>query len=400
VKLLLTTDTVGGVWQYSTNLARALTPLGVEPILVVLGPPPSSEQQRGAAGLTLIETGLPLDWLAADREEVAAAGEAVARRAAQERADLVHLNSPALAAGASFDMPVLAVSHSCLATWWEAVIGGEISDDFCWRAELHGGGLRAADLVVTPTAAFGETTRRAYGLRSAPVTVHNGRAPLPLPESPRESFAFTAGRLWDKGKNLATLDRAAAALPVPLCAAGPLSGPNGDSIDFASIRALGRLSEQEIGRRLAARPVFVSAALYEPFGLAVLEAAAAGCPLVLSDIPTFRELWDGAATFVDPLDHEGFASAILQSLGDPERGAAAKERSARFTPDAMARSMLDIYRGLISPLPAREVLGVGSGSSGSMPLVPPQAPAAASSRDSRHPPLDPLPCREGRIAAA
>ena len=52
---------------------------------------------------------------------------------------------------------------------------------------------------------------------------------------------------------------------------------------------------------MARTAVFVSPALYEPFGLAVLEAAQAGCALVLSDIPTFRELWDGVALFVAPV---------------------------------------------------------------------------------------------------
>jgi glycosyltransferase involved in cell wall biosynthesis len=39
----------------------------------------------------------------------------------------------------------------------------------------------------------------------------------------------------------------------------------------------------------------VAPSLYEPFGLAVAEAARAARPLVLSDIPTFRELWGDAA---------------------------------------------------------------------------------------------------------
>ena len=353
MKLLLTADAVGGVWQYATDLARALRPLGVEPILAVLGPSPSPEQRQQAADLTIIDTGLPLDWLAADQEEVRAAGQEIAQLAARLQVDLVQLNSPALAAAVRFDVPVIAVAHSCLATWWGTVIGGEISADFRWRAELHGQGLRAADLMVTPTAAFGEMTRRAYNLASAPLTVHNGRSPLPLPDVEGEDFAFTAGRLWDKGKNLATLDRAAAALSVPFYAAGPTSGPDGDSIRLENIRALGSLSEQEIGRRLAARPVFVSAALYEPFGLAILEAAAAGCPLVLSDIPTFRELWDGAATFVESSDDAGFAAAISSILGDEaERaklGAAARDRAGRYTPDLMAERMASIYRRLLAP---------------------------------------------------
>ena len=354
LRLLITADAVGGVWQYATELARALIPLGVEPLLAILGPSPSPEQLRAAAGLRLIDTGLPLDWLARNEREIEVAGRAIARLAAEEQVDIVQLNSPALAAGVDFGKPVVAVSHSCLATWWEAVIGGGISDDFRWRAQLHGRGLHAADAVVTPTAAFAEMTRRAYGLPRAPLIVHNGRSPLALGDPVEERFAFTAGRLWDKGKNLAVLDQAAAALPLPLYAAGPTTGPNGDAIGFHHLRPLGNLSELEIAGRLAARPVFVSAALYEPFGLAVLEAAMAGCPLVLSDIPTFRELWDGAALFVDPRDHQGFAAAITSAEGDERAGAAARERAARFTPDATARSMLDIYRSLAAaPAAAR-----------------------------------------------
>jgi glycosyltransferase involved in cell wall biosynthesis len=357
MKLLLTTDAVGGVWQYSLELGRSLTSHGIEPVLALLGPAPSDEQRRQASGLPLVETGLPLDWLAASPEDVIAAGQAISRLATRERVDLVQLNSPALAAATRFDVPVVAVSHSCIATWWKTVLGGEPDADFDWRAKLHGQGLHAADLVVAPSAAFAGMTRRAYGLPRLPLAVHNGRTPLALPEVAPHDYAFTVGRLWDKGKNVATLDRAAAALPVPLYAAGSTRGPNGDSIAFEHARPLGSVSEAELGRWLAPRPVFVSAALYEPFGLAVLEAAQAGCPLVLSDIPTFRELWDGAATFVDPLDHAGFAAAIerIASEGSAriELGAAARERAACYTPEATARAMLDVYRSLLAGSDAR-----------------------------------------------
>jgi glycosyltransferase involved in cell wall biosynthesis len=91
----------------------------------------------------------------------------------------------------------------------------------------------------------------------------------------------------------------------------------------------------------------VSAASFEPFGLAVLEAAQAGCPLVLSDIPTFRELWDGAALFVAPDSEIDVAQAIESLIADPalraQLGAAAVERAALYTPAAMAEGMLGIY---------------------------------------------------------
>jgi glycosyltransferase involved in cell wall biosynthesis len=239
------------------------------------------------------------------------------------------------------------------------VQGTELPDDFAWRTELNRAGLHAADAVVTPTAAFGEAVRRRYGLAEAPRTVHNGRTPRDVPTSAPHDFVFTAGRLWDEGKNLGTLDAAARTIAVPVRAAGPLKGPNGAEVIFDNIHCLGALEEVELARWLSARPVFVSAALYEPFGLAVLEAASAGCPLILSDIPTFRELWSDVAIFVQPRDEEGFTRAIAGLVGDDfERavlGRAARERAARFTPDAMAAQMASLYRALL-PAVRRPVL--------------------------------------------
>ncbi|HYJ81912.1 MAG TPA: glycosyltransferase family 4 protein, partial [Allosphingosinicella sp.] len=120
---------------------------------------------------------------------------------------------------------------------------------------------------------------------------------------------------------------------------------------FDNIDCLGALDEEELGRWLSARPVFASTALYEPFGLPVLDAASAGCALVLSDIPTFRELWDEVAIFVDPNDEDGFARAIGDLAGDDfERavlGRAARERAALYSPEAMAAQMAALYRSLL-----------------------------------------------------
>jgi glycosyltransferase involved in cell wall biosynthesis len=362
MRVLVTADAVGGVWQYSLDLARGLAGLGVETVLAVLGPSPSESQKADAAGvpgLNLIDTGLALDWLAKDAASLRSAAEAIDRLARTHKADVVQLNTPAFAGLARFEMPVVSVQHSCVATWWEAVQGTPLPEDFAWRTELVAQGLAASDVVVAPTAAFGEMTRRRYGLAEAPRTVHNGRTPLPIVRTAPHDFVFTAGRLWDEGKNLATLDGVAGHIGVPVRAAGPLEGPNGATVIFDNIHCLGSLDEAELGRWLAARPVFVSAALYEPFGLAVLEAAAAGCPLILSDIPTFRELWEDVAMFVPARDEEAFTRAISRLVGDDfERevmGRAAKERAARFTPEAMAAQMASLYRSLL-PAVHRPVL--------------------------------------------
>lgn len=362
LKVLVTADAVGGVWQYSLDLARGLSGLGIDTVLAVMGPSASEEQLASASsvpGIEIIDTGFALDWLAEDALSLRQAASEMARLAGKADAHVIHLNSPALASLADFPAPVVAVQHSCVATWWEAVHGTELPADFAWRTELVAEGLAAADAVVTPTAAFAEATKRRYTLPRAPRAVHNGRTPLTLPDTAPHDFVFTAGRLWDEGKNVVTIDRASGGLGVPAHAAGPVRGPNGVTVMFDNLHCVGNLGEEELARWLAATPVFVSAALYEPFGLAVLEAAAAGCPLILSDIPTFRELWNEVAIFVPARDEQGFTAAINKLVGDDFQrrlmGAAARERAARYTPEAMASQMAAIYRNLL-PAVQRPVL--------------------------------------------
>lgn len=344
-RLLMTADAVGGVWQYATELARGLSPHGWSVDLALLGPGPAP-----TTDLSVIETGLPLDWLAEDPAEVAAGARSLADLA--RGYDAVQVNQPALAI-ADYPCPVVTVAHSCVATWWAAVEHGPLPPSLAWQAALTGRGLAKADVAVAPSAAFAAAVARTYALRRAPLVVHNGRSGA----AGRDTHAcvFTAGRLWDRGKDIATLDRAAARLSLPFEAAGPLTGPHGESVAVSHLTPLGRLGDAQVARRLAARPIFASAARYEPFGLAVLEAALAGCALVLSDIPTFRELWEGAATFVAPGDDAAFAAAIEALASDPAsrsaRGTRAATRAATFTPDRMAAGMAAILDRLA---PARE----------------------------------------------
>ena len=98
--------------------------------------------------------------------------------------------------------------------------------------------------------------------------------------------------------------------------------------------------------------VFTSLSRYEPFGLAVLEAAQAGCALVLSDIPTFRELWDCAAVFVQPDDPVALAGALQSLLRDSNEcarlGALAHSRSAQFGPARMVDATWDIHAAVLA----------------------------------------------------
>jgi glycosyltransferase involved in cell wall biosynthesis len=353
--VLMTADAVGGVWQYALDLADGLRAHDVRTTIAVLGPAPSADQRAmaEAAGADLVTTGLPLDWTASHQGEVKEAGYAVARLATQIRPDLVHLNTPALASDARFDVPVVAACHSCVATWWHSVKNSPLPDDFAWRTNLVRQGYAAANRLLAPTLAFAQATVEAYGLAHPPTVVRNGRRGVQEQAgSQGRAFVFTAGRLWDEGKNFAAIDRVAARLSIPVLAAGPLQGPNGVRIEAHHARPLGRLSDEEVARHLGEQPIFVSTALYEPFGLAVLEAAQAGCALVLSDIPTFRELWGGAALFVDPRDESEAAAAIERLVQDPDAqavlGRAARKRAEAYSVEAMTEGVLRAYRSVLA----------------------------------------------------
>ncbi|TIN16886.1 MAG: glycosyltransferase family 4 protein, partial [Mesorhizobium sp.] len=98
---------------------------------------------------------------------------------------------------------------------------------------------------------------------------------------------------------------------------------------------------------MARAGIFMSPSLYEPFGLAVLEAAMSATPLVLSDIATYRELWDGAAMFYNARNARDLAACINRLSSDAEHrrelGQAAMRRSRRFTLARQAAAMRGVY---------------------------------------------------------
>ena len=346
-RLLMTTDAVGGIWRYSVDLAEGLAECGAQTVLAVLGPSTSPTQRTEAEavpGLRLVETGLPLDWTAAAAPELTRASERLAGLAALMGISSVHLHAPALVGAARWPAPVVVVAHSCVTTWWRAVRGGAMPDDLAWRSTATRAGLLAAKTVIAPTAAHAQATEAAYGPMPIQV-VHNGGRARFNPSRPRRPGVLTAGRLWDAGKAADWLDRAAPGLDVPVLAAGPTRGPDRSEARFDHLRLLGTLAPDALAAEYAGVTVFASMARYEPFGLAVLEAAQSGMALVLSDTPGFRELWDGAAVFV--AEEAGLLPALRQALAAPDPWAGrAQERARCYTIEKMAAGTLAVHRGV------------------------------------------------------
>jgi len=353
-RILLTTDAVGGVWRYSMELARGFAAKRIDVVLAVLGPAPDLAQAHQAAsmpGLRVVLTDLPLDWLAEGPEQIETSAHALALLAQQIDADIVQLHAPALVGCATWPVPVVAVAHSCVGTWWRAVRGGPMPSDLAWRSQATRRGIARANVVVAPSASFADALRECYGAARPIEVVWNGRTPLAGAAGRREQ-CLTAGRLWDEGKNVAALDAAVRDLEWPVLAAGSATGSNGTRVICHHLHMLGLLDDTALADQYAQAAIFISVSLYEPFGLAVVEAAQAGCALLLSDIPTFRELWNDSATFVPPEDPRRIAAALHGLIRQPELrahlGATAQRRAALFSPSRMVDALADIHTRLLT----------------------------------------------------
>jgi phosphatidylinositol alpha-mannosyltransferase len=135
--------------------------------------------------------------------------------------------------------------------------------------------------------------------------------------------------------------------------------------DDKRIEWLGRIDDAEKLARLRGATVFCAPSLHgESFGVVLLEAMAAGTPVVASALDGYRNVAtnDVDAVLVPPGDVEALADALASLLGDParrERLAAAGERRAdRFAMRTLAERYLDIYEEIIE----REALDVASAS--------------------------------------
>jgi len=356
--ILMTIDAVGGVWRYAMDLADGLAHRGYAFTFAGFGPPPSAAQRSEAERLgQLIWLEAPLDWLAEDETQLDIVPALIQALVADSGVDIVHLNLPSQACGLQLKIPVLAVSHSCVVTWFAAVRQSSVPTDWLWQLRRNRQGFDAADAVLAPSRAHADMLLASYGPIDGLGVVYNGSG-ADLAPSRKEALVFAAGRWWDDGKNGALLDAAARHSVWPVAMAGPCRGPNGQTSELQCARALGELPHADVGRWMARAAIVASPSRYEPFGLAALEAARAGAALVLADIPTYRELWDGAALFASADDPEAFTNAFNRLASDDamrhEYAMQARQRSRRYTVDAQISAMEAVYDDLLRPRTARE----------------------------------------------
>jgi glycosyltransferase involved in cell wall biosynthesis len=366
----MTADTVGGVWTYACELIAALAPHGVEVTLAAMGGALSPGQARRVArlpNLEVVERPFALEWMPEPWRDVDAAGDWLVGLAARVAPDIVHLNGYAHAA-LPFAAPVVVVAHSCVWTWTRAVRGCEPGPEWSEYRRRVTAGLAAADVVVAPTAAILRRILEAYGASPRSQVIPNACSARPWRPGQKDQIVLSAGRLWDEAKGLADLVACAPRVAWPIAVAGPTSPPSAPAVSRRALEAirdpisapgasegaaprgvqlLGALEPDALAAWMARASIYALPARYEPFGLSVLEAALAGCALVLGDVPSLREIWDNTAIYVPPGDPDALGFALNALIRDPlargARAARARVRALGLSPDRMACAYRALY---------------------------------------------------------
>lgn len=356
MRVLIATDVLSGVWNFTLSLASRLCGEDCACMVAMIGSP--TEEQIGSLpdGAEWESRDYRLEWMNDAADDVAATDRWLHELAERWQPDVVHLNQFAYA-GEPFPAPTLLVAHSDVRSWWGEVKEREAPPEWAQYTDWVRRGLATAGVVVAPTAYQSGLLARHYG-RAADVVVHNGIQPPTLPPDLRPAslrpLIVTAGRAWDEAKAVSVLDDALEVLgeDAPVAElAGPLEGPDGDVYVPHRLLPLGQITPAQMGRLYLNAGIYVGTSVYEPFGLSPLEAAHYGCALVLSDIGSFRDLWHGSAEFYsagNPASLAGALRRVLEGGLADGLGARAQERAReRFTATRMVERYRELYGVLV-----------------------------------------------------
>ncbi|HXO22085.1 MAG TPA: glycosyltransferase family 1 protein [Thermoanaerobaculia bacterium] len=119
------------------------------------------------------------------------------------------------------------------------------------------------------------------------------------------------------------------------------------------VHLLGHVADEALPAIYQGATLFLYPTLYEGFGLPVVEAMASGVAVITSNTSALKEVAEGYAHLVDPLDVDGMAKAIARCMSDAEhRAALAKlgtRRAEDFRWEKAARRTLEIYLAALDP---------------------------------------------------
>lgn len=357
MRILMTTDTVGGVWTFTKELCQEFLLNGHSVALVSFGRAPKAEQNRWCANtahhyekdFVYYSTTIPLEWMKANSSSYSAAEGLLLKLADSFAPDIFHSNQYCFGK-LPIDVPKLITAHSDVLSWADSCCSGGLEKS-AWLTQyksLVEEGLELADALSAPTRWMLQALERHFPIHPPAKVILNGRnLPATAYDDQRSLQALCVGRLWDKGKNLALLT--STHFPLPIYAIGERQLDEAIALgNTGCTTLLGPMVERDLLSQMRKSSIYIAPSVYEPFGLAPLEAGLCGCALLLNDIPSFHEVWKDAAIYFDSA--EKLTELLWQLKSSPESLLLARKKSYKrarqLTASRMAAAYLSFYKEL------------------------------------------------------
>lgn len=352
MRILMTTDTIGGVWTYTMDLIKGLEKYNVEVILATMGDPLTAgqlAQVRKLKKVILDASNYKLEWMTDPWKDLERAQRWLLQLTFTFSPDVIHLNSYAFD-GRLFNAPVIMVGHSCMLSWWQAVKNEPAPPEFERYANVVKRGLQSANVVIAPSHAMMMNLIEYYGDFKRSQVIYNSGDEAYFKPGKKEKIIFSMARTWDDAKNIGLVADVAKELDYPVFIAGG-EKKTAEGKTSSNLHYLGKLEKKEIASWLSIASVYVLPAFYEPFGLSVLEAAYSGCALVLGQIDSLREIWKDNAIYCDPKSKTEVRDAINSLMVDDafrqKMATAALNRASEFKLAYMAGAYYSLYSSLM-----------------------------------------------------
>lgn len=351
MKILITTDNIGGVWTFSISLAKNLKNKGLDVCLAIIGDPLTVSQKKEAEFTEYHFFRSRQEWMHDPWHDILNAGKWLMKLKDQFHPDIVHLNSYSFGV-LQWDCPVVMSAHSCVLSWWDAVKGGEIPGEWQEYAKNVTAGIRAADIVVAPSRTMLRMIEKHYDPLKNKMVIYNGGDNSIFSIDRKENFVFSMGRLWDEGKNIKLILKAAPEIVYPIYIAGDNSGMDISKVS-ENVHFTGQIPPGQVAGWLSRAAIYLLPVKYEPFGYTFLEAAFSGCAIVTGDIESMREIWDDTVVYSSTCDVAKLAGTVSRLMADEKQRKLYADKSMKlalsvYTIERMTSEYLALYQSVLS----------------------------------------------------
>jgi glycosyltransferase involved in cell wall biosynthesis len=218
-------------------------------------------------------------------------------------------------------------------------------------------GLAGATAVVAPSRWMLTQIEKHYGRQRAADVIYNGRNPQWFnPHADKEGLVLTVGRLWDAAKQVSLLTECDCSWPVVIAGATehPDEAYRNESKQIVcegTLELKGSQTPEQLRTLFSRASIYAATSRYEPFGLALVEAALSRCAIVANDIPSLRELWGETACYFRTDDAGSLRAAIDALRQEPlmrrhQAELAYQRARRRFSADRMVEEYLGLYETL------------------------------------------------------